>query len=120
MLKQKNIITVIIIMVFTFLIGCSTPGLISEPTLSGRIFTHIKVPFTKDLNATPSGINQGSGIVVRITEPFTRYRFYTEFNSNAIGDIARHYGLKTVHYATIEYFNILGVWRHQKIFIYGE
>ena len=100
--------------------GCSTLSLIDEPSLSGRIFTHVKIPLTTDLNDTPSGVFQGTGMIVRITEPITEYNFYAEFNSNAIGDVAKKLGINKIYYVDLEVFDVLGVWTHKKIIIYGE
>lgn len=107
----------LLVTVMMLLTGCSI--IISDSALEGKVFTYIKVPLTRDLNNTPVGDSSGSGMVIRITEPFTDYNFYTEFNSNAVGDIAKHHGIKTVYFADLEIFDVLGVWTHRKLYIYG-
>jgi hypothetical protein len=86
------------------------------------IYTKAKVPFTKKLDRTPNElVINARGAVTRLQEPFSGYGVYTEFDSNAIGDIARKNGLKTVYYADLEKFSVLfGIWRYHRIIVYGE
>lgn len=108
-------------------------------TPKGYLFTWTKAPYSLDLVNTPSKYEkkvvaeadqlapgQGqeetepSGSIIRITEPLSGYGLYTEFDSNAIGDIAQEHGLQQVYYADIEVLDILGIWRQHKIHIYGR
>jgi hypothetical protein len=101
--------------------GCAFPLASGSDVLTGLVYTRIKVPMSIKLNNTPNEIViDASGKVIRIKEPITGYGIYAEFNSNAIGDIARQYGVETVYYADHEIFNILGIWRHDKVIIYGK
>ena len=88
--------------------------------LTGMVFTHIRVPYTTDLHSTPVTDIHSNGMIIRIEEPVSGYGLYTEFNSNAIGDIAKKHGLSKVYFADLETFNILGIWKHEKLHIYGE
>ena len=92
--------------------GCSS--------LKGMVFTHIRKPYTIDLHNTPVTNIHANGIIIHIEEPVSGYGFYTEFNSNAIGDIAKKHGLKKFYFADLETFSILGIWKHEKLHIYGE
>ncbi|MBW2606856.1 MAG: hypothetical protein JRD05_04385 [Deltaproteobacteria bacterium] len=94
------------------LYGCSP--------VTGRIFTHIRVPYTKNLNNTPVTNIHANGIVFHAAEPVSGYNFYIELDSNAIGDIAKKHGLKKFYFADLEIFSILGIWKHEKLHIYGE
>jgi len=97
------------------------PGIRTGPTpLPGYVFTWIHLPLTPDLNDTPVGQKNGTGKILRIREPFSRYGIYAEFNSNAIGEIAQRHGMETVYFADRELFSILGIWRHEEVVIYGE
>ena len=89
-------------------------------TTTGQIFTHIRVPYTRDLNNTPVTNIHADGIVFHVSEPLSGLDFYVELNSNAIGDIAKRHGLTKVYFADIEIFDVLGIWHHEKLHIYGE
>lgn len=84
------------------------------------IFTNKKYPYTKDLDNTPVVETEQGGKIVRITEPFTGYGMYTEIKSNAIGDIAEKYGLTEVYFADMEVLSILGIWKYNKLYVYGK
>lgn len=98
--------------------GCSSILTGSNP--SGRIFMHTCTPLTVDLHNTPVVKKSGHGSVIHIQEPISGYGVYTELKTNAIGDIARKYNLKTVYWADLEVFNILGVYRWNRVHLYGE
>jgi len=101
--------------------GCAFPFASGSDVLTGLVYTRIKVPMSVKLNSTPNEIViDASGKVIRIKEPITGYGIYAEFNSNAIGDIARQHGVETIYYADHEIFNVLGIWRHDKVIIYGK
>jgi len=85
----------------------------------GDVFTGVG-PYKTDLHNAPVTDNQSHGIIIHIEEPISGYGLYTEFNSNAIGDIAKKHGLNKVYFADIEIFNVLGVWKYEKLHIYGE
>ena len=86
----------------------------------GCAYVNIRTPYDTDLNQTPASVDIGSGKIVRIKEPLSSYGIYAEFNSNAIGEIAKRHGLKTVYYADVERLGILRIWRHDELIVYGE
>jgi len=92
--------------------GCSSP--------SGYVFVHTRVPYTTDLHDTPVSKTSGRGRILHVEEPFSGSGLYAEFNSNAVGDIAARHGIKTIYWADMEVFSILGVWEEQKLHLYGE
>jgi hypothetical protein len=100
--------------------GCGAVVKNGHAVLVGAVYTRIKFPLTTDLNQTPAAVDAGNGKIVRIKEPFSGYGIYAEFNSNAIGEIAKRHGLKTVYYADIERLSILGIWRHDEVIVCGE
>lgn len=100
--------------------GCGVVVKNGHAVLVGAVYTRVKFPLTTDLNHTPTAVDTGEGKIVRIKEPFSGYGIYAEFNSNAIGEIAKRHGLKTVYYADIERLSILGIWRHDEIIVCGE
>jgi len=98
--------------------GCSTP--VGENGPSGYIFVHTRVPYTTDLHDTPVRKTSGVGRILHVEEPFSGYGLYAELNSNAIGDIASRHGIKTIYWADLEIFSVLGAWQEHKLHIYGE
>ena len=100
--------------------GCGTVVKNGRGVLAGVVYTRVKFPLTTDLNQTPAAVDTGGGKIVRIKEPFSGYGISAEFYSNAIGEIAERHGLKTVYYADVERFSILGIWRHDEVIVYGE
>jgi hypothetical protein len=100
--------------------GCGAVVKNGHAVLVGAVYTRVKFPLTTDLNHTPAAVDTGEGKIVRIKEPFSGYGIYAEFNSNAIGEIAKRHGLKKVYYADIERLSILGIWRHDEVIVCGE
>jgi hypothetical protein len=99
---------------------CSGCNLIPRSPLSGYIYEHYRKPYTLDLDETPVNFMEGGGKVILIKEPFTGYGVSAEFNSNAMGDLAKRYGLKRIYWADMEYFHVLGIWKERRLHIYGE
>lgn len=96
------------------LAGCGTGPLI------GLVYTQVKLPLTRDLNVTPVPDRPpDSDRIIEIKEPFTGLGMYARVNSNAIGDIARQHGVAPLYFADQEVFSILGVWKTQRVFLYG-
>ena len=89
-------------------------------SLKGYVFKFVRVPLTINLDNTPVTIFQSNGKIIKIEEPFSSYGFYAEFNSNAIGDIAKKHGLNKVYFADLEIFSILGIFKYNEVHIYGE
>ncbi len=100
--------------------GCGAVVSNGHAVLVGAVYTRVTYPLTHDLDRTPAAEAAGSGKIIRIKEPVSGYGVYAEFNSNALGEIARHNGLKTLHYADIERLSVLGIWRHDEITLWGE
>jgi hypothetical protein len=89
-------------------------------SIRGAVYENYRMPYTVDLDETPVSFNAGTGKIIEVKEPFTGYDITAEFNSNAVGDIARQHGITKVYWADIEMFNLLGVWKEKRLFIYGE
>jgi len=100
--------------------GCSLFDQFVGRAPSGMVFTHIRVPYTQDLNNTHVTNIHANGLIIHVEEPISGYGLYTEFNSNAIGDVARKHGLTKVYFADMEIFDVLGIWHHERLHIYGE
>ena len=78
------------------------------------------MPYTKDLNNTPVIHTKSEGAIIKIQEPFSGAGMYAEFNTNAIGDLAKKYNMKKVYYAELETFDVLGIWQRKRLYLYGE
>ena len=102
------------ITVLVCLTGCGTGPLI------GLAYTNVKLPLTKDLNATRvPATPPDSDRVVEIKEPFTGVGMYARVSVNALGDIALQNGVETLYFADQEVFSILGVWKTHRVYLYG-
>ena len=97
------------------LTGCG-PG-----PLVGLVYTSVKLPLTLDLKATPlSNHPPDSDRIVEIKEPLTGLGMYARVSVNALGDIARQNGVEPLYFADQEVFSILGIWKTNRVFLYGE
>ena len=117
---KKTVIPVLVICIF-LLTGCAgIAGRAGNSVLNGYVYTHIRIPYTINLDKTPASAAQAAGKILQINEPLSGYGLYAKFNSNAIGDIAQSQGFKKVYFADMEIFSILGIWRDETIHVYGE
>ena len=103
-----------------FVAGCMSPRGVGSHTLTGIVYTHIKIPLSADLVNSPVVVVHSDGKIVQVKEPLSGLGLYAEWDSNAIADLAQRHGLKTVYFADMESFSILGIWTHQKVHVYGK
>jgi len=97
------------------LAGCGTGPLV------GIVYTNVKMPLTRDLDATPLPIHPPrSDRTIEVKEPFSGLGLYARVNSNALGDIAARYGVEPLYFADQEVFSILGIWKTHRVILYGE
>ena len=90
--------------------------LLLPPLLVGCVYTRFKEPLAIDFNATPVYRENDQGAV-------KRFRFWlvdVQWDSSAIGEIAREHGIETIYYADLERLSILGIWNRYAIHIYGR
>jgi len=95
-----------ILAVALILAGCSPRGF---------LFTKATMPLDINLSQTPKASHHGQGNVKHL-----HYYVDVMWSSNAIGDIARQNGIKTVHYADLETLRILGIYNRYTVHVYGE
>ena len=82
----------------------------------GGFYTHITEPLDVNLNNTPVFAGRGAkGDTKRI-----RYWVDIEWDSNAIGDIMKKFGLSKVYYADLETLSVLGIWTQKFVIVYGK
>ncbi len=94
--------------------GC---GVISR----GLIYTDTIQPLCKDMRGTGLGNMTGSGSSKRVELPTARVDLTAEWDSRAIGDIAREHGITTVYGCDSRRQSyVLGIWRKDEVIIYGE
>lgn len=88
--------------------------------LVGIVYTNVKLPLTRDLNATPVPDGpSGSDRIIEIKEPFTGAGISARVSVNAIGEIALQNGVETLYFADQQYFSVLGIWKTNRIILYG-
>jgi hypothetical protein len=94
--------------------GC---GVVSR----GLLYTDTIQPLCKDARGTDLGSKVASGSSKRIELPTARVDLTAEWDSRAIGDIAREHGIATVHGCDSRRQSYLfGIWRKDEVIIYGE
>lgn len=101
------------LMFFLSLGGCLTSR--------GLLYTDIVQPLCQDLRGTGLGTKKASGASKKIEIPTTRIDLSAEWDSRAIGDIARSHGISTVYGCDARRQSYaLGIWRKDEVIIYGD
>jgi hypothetical protein len=96
------------------LTGC---GVVSR----GLLYTDTIQPLCVDARGTALGTKSASGSSKRLEIPTTRIDLTAEWDSRAIGDIAREHGIRTVYGCDSRRQSILlGIWRRDEVIIYGD
>ncbi len=82
------------------------------------LYRHTTTPATNDFNATPIVSEIPSSLNVKRI----KYSWWldVQWDSNAIGDIAKAHGISPVYYADVEVLQILFVWSQTWLIVYGE
>lgn len=98
-------------------LGVSGCGVVSR----GLLYTDTIQPLCKDMRGTSLGSKLGAGSSKRVEIPTTQVDLTAEWDSRAIGDIARQHGIRTVYGCDSRRQSyILGIWRKDQVIIYGE
>ncbi|MBU0995784.1 MAG: TRL-like family protein [Proteobacteria bacterium] len=128
---KRLYITLVIPLLIFFMAGCSPTNVIVIPqpgtprpplkgitsqAYRGLVYTHTITPLDLNMKETPKGTKQGMSDV----KHFSFYYLNFIWDSNAIYDIARKNGIKTVYYADLETLKILSFWTQYTVHIYGE
>lgn len=121
---QRNFLMFILITLLVGAIGCA--GLVNYqapvvPPRTALIETY-KAPLMTDFNYT----NVGKGNIIKASSSKTLYfwdflltRMNFSWDDVSIPEIARKGGIKNITYADYEVVNILGVYAHFQINVYG-
>ena len=97
--------------------GLSGCGVVSR----GLLYTDTVQPLCRDQRGTDLGSKVGSGSSKRVEIPTTQIDLSAEWDSRAIGDIARKHGISVVHGCDSRRQSyVLGIWRRDEVIIYGE
>jgi hypothetical protein len=87
----------------------------------GIIYTDTTQPLCRDARGTTLGSKSGSGSSKRVEIPTTRVDIGAEWDSRAIGDIAKAHGISVVHSCESRRQSVLfGIWRRDEVIVYGE
>lgn len=102
------------------LLGCSVfSGCGRIPR--GLIYTDYIEPFCQNARGKELGEQTVSGATKGVEIPLTRLNLSAEWNSRAIGDVAKQNGITTIYGCDIrrEYY-VLGIWRKDELLVYGN
>jgi hypothetical protein len=107
-------VAVLLAALTTLATGC---GVVSR----GLLYTDTIQPLCKDLRGTILGSKVGAGSSKRVEIPTTRIDLSAEWDSRAIGDIARESGISTVYGCESRRQSyVFGIWRKDEVIIFGE
>jgi len=88
---------------------------------SGLLYTDIIRPECTDMRGTGLGNKTARGGAYRVELPTNRIDLIAEWNSKAIGDIAKNNGINTVYGCDQRTISVLGgIFRKEEIIVYGE
>ena len=86
--------------------------------------THLEMPFmgTYSSDDFESGTRAGlaGGMIGFTSLTITGLGLNARMDANAIGEIARSYGIETLYFADQEYFSLFGIWRSHIVRLYGK
>jgi hypothetical protein len=104
-------------LISVLIVSLSGCGVVSR----GLLYTDTIQPLCKDARGTTLGSQRASGSSKKIETPTARVDIAAEWDSRAIGDIAKQHGIKTVYGCdTRRQSYVLGIWRKDEVIIYGE
>ena len=96
-------------------------SLLLSGCVGGALYQKTVRPLDTNMRQTPIlERDGGAGDVFHLSIPVGGARIDILWNSNAIGDIAKRHGINEVHYADLETFNVLGIWRSFTVHVYGR
>lgn len=87
----------------------------------GLLYTDYIEPLCQDARGTRLGNTTTSGATKGVEVPLVRVNLSAEWDTRAIGEIARLQGLSTIYGCDIRReFYLLGLWRRDEVIVYGE
>ncbi len=88
--------------------------LLTALTSCGAVYQHIVVPVDVNLDNTAVYAGEGRAATHHISVDAS-----VDWGDHSIGAAARRGGLDTVHYADLEVFSVLSVYRKETLHLYG-
>ncbi|HMO19020.1 MAG TPA: TRL domain-containing protein [Oligoflexia bacterium] len=105
----------------TFMIRLSFICFVLCSCAPGLLYTDIIRPECTDMRGTTLGTKSARGGAYKVEIPTNRIDLTAEWNSKAIGDIAKKNGLTKVYGCDQRTLSILaGIFRKEEIIVYGE
>lgn len=87
----------------------------------GLLYTDITEPLCVDARGTPLGRSSAVGNSKRIKIPTTQVDLSAEWDSRAIGDIAKRHNLSVVYSCDARRRSyVFGIWQSDEVIVYGE
>ena len=94
--------------------------------MQGLLYTHTWEPLTTNCCRTPfpngsadSGASDVRDLTIKFVVPYVDPEF--KWHSNAIGDIAKKYGMDEIYFADLEHFSVaFGIWKQDRVHVYGK
>jgi hypothetical protein len=95
-------------------------GLLLPGCVTGLLYTDVTRPLMRNLRATPVGVRHGQLGVEQLQDPFFTGLSAT-WDTNAIGDIAKQFGLAEIYSADLRTFSLLfGLFSQQTVIVQGR
>lgn len=89
--------------------------------VSGLLYTEISLPLTRNFKGTPVGTKHAELDVKELREPITGANIRVQWDSNAIGDIAKAHGIEKVYSADLRILSVLlGIWKQEHVIVHGD
>lgn len=103
------------------ILALASCAVVQAGCLPGLLYTDTTQPFCTNLRGTPLGSSSGEGSSKKIELPTTRIDVSAEWDSRAIGDIAKQQGIETIRGCDSRRQSyVLGIWREDSIVVYGD
>lgn len=113
-LRWRNPIHTALIILITSAVGCSDLA-------RGIIYTDTIKPLCLNLRGKPLGSVANIGATKAIEIPTTSLDLTTQWDSRALGDIAKRTGMKSINGCDLRIESyVLGIWRRDEVIVYGE
>lgn len=111
---MQRLLTLLILLSVSALSGCS---LIPR----GLLYSDYKEPLCHDARGTTLGETIDPGSTKSVQIPLTQINLGAEWDTRAIGDIAKKHGIATVYGCDMRReFYLLGIWRRDEVIVYGN
>lgn len=88
---------------------------------SGRLYTNVIQPYSRDFNNTPVGSKQCIITDHKIKEPLSSFGVSVEWSKGQIQSAAGEAGIENIAYVDVQTISfLLGIYSRKKLIIYGN